>query len=352
MAAVGQRRPHSPDHLQNSQALVKRQRTDDQQLIIGSVTKDGIRRTSNLLAPIMQLVGHGGEVLGMRFSPDGQTLASASADRTLLLWRTYDECENFMMLRGHKNAVLEVHWFSNGETLLSCSADKSVRCWDTEAGVQVKRLSEHTAIVNSCCPLQRGPPLFVSGGDDSRVKVWDMRSKRSIQTTEAPAPVCAVAFSAAGDQVYSAGLDNNITAWELRKGAAGLTLQGHADTITGLRVSPEGNHLLSNSMDNTLRIWDMRPYAPANRCEKVLHGHQHSFEQGLLRCDWSPDGSRVAAGSADRVVYVWDPVSGEVQYALPGHKGSVNEVVFHPKEPIVGSCSNDRTLFLGELAYA
>jgi hypothetical protein len=28
----------------------------------------------------------------------------------------------------------------------------------------------------------------------------------------------------------------------------------------------------------------------------------------------------------------------------------VNEVVFHPKEPIIGSCSNDRTLFLGELA--
>lgn len=44
-------------------------------------------------------------------------------------------------------------------------------------------------------------------------------------------------------------------------------------------------------------------------------------------------------------------VSGEVQYALPGHKGSVNEVVFHPKEPIIGSCSNDRTIFLGELAH-
>jgi hypothetical protein len=43
-------------------------------------------------------------------------------------------------------------------------------------------------------------------------------------------------------------------------------------------------------------------------------------------------------------------VTCEVQYALPGHKGSVNEVVFHPKEPIVGSCSNDRTIFLGELA--
>jgi Prp8 binding protein len=39
-----------------------------------------------------------------------------------------------------------------------------------------------------------------------------------------------------------------------------------------------------------------------------------------------------------------------VQYALPGHKGGVNEVVFHPKEPIIASASNDRTIFLGELA--
>ncbi len=42
--------------------------------------------------------------------------------------------------------------------------------------------------------------------------------------------------------------------------------------------------------------------------------------------------------------------SREVLYALPGHKGSVNEVAFHPTEPIVGSASSDRTIYLGELA--
>jgi Prp8 binding protein len=82
----------------------------------------------------------------------------------------------------------------------------------------------------------------------------------------------------------------------------------------------------------------------------VFTGHQHSFERNLLRCDWSPDGSRVTSGSGDRFVYIWETSNRQLAYALPGHKGSVNEVVFHPKEPIVASASSDRTLYLGELA--
>lgn len=347
---MADKRPASPGADEASGALVKRQRTDEGALVVGSVTKDGVRRTSNLLAPTMQLLGHGGDVTAMRFSPDGTALASGSFDRTLLLWRVYDECENYMMLRGHKNAVLQVHWLPSGDGLVSCSADRSVRAWDAEAGVQVKRFSEHRGIVNSCAPLPRGPPLLASGGDDSAVKVWDLRSKRSVQTLMAPAPVCAVALSAAGDQVFSGGLDDAVTVWELRKGAASMTLTGHANTITGMALSPDGAHLLTNAMDHTLRVWDVRPFAPPERCEKVFYGHQHSFEQNLLRCDWSPDGRRVTAGSADRVVYVWDADSREVLYALPGHKGSVNEVAFHPTEPIVGSASSDRTIYLGELA--
>ncbi len=35
-----------------------------------------IRRTSDLQAPIMLLSGHAGEVFSLKFSPDGQTVAS------------------------------------------------------------------------------------------------------------------------------------------------------------------------------------------------------------------------------------------------------------------------------------
>lgn len=89
--------------------------------------------------------------------------------------------------------------------------------------------------------------------------------------------------------------------------------------------------------------------------------------QNMLRCAWSPDGSKVAAGSSDRFVYVWDTTSRRILYKLPGHNGSVNDLDFHPKEPIsmlyflscphnpinlffsVLSASSDKTIYLGEI---
>lgn len=78
--------------------------------------------------------------------------------------------------------LLQVQWFPNGEQLVTSSADKSVRCWDAEAGMQIKRLSEHISIVNSINPLQRGPALFVSGGDDAKIKVRIAAAARPVES--------------------------------------------------------------------------------------------------------------------------------------------------------------------------
>jgi len=58
----------------------------------------------------------------------------------------------------------------------------------------------------------------------------------------------------------------------------------------------------------------------------------------------------IASGSADRMVYVWDTTSRDIKYKLPGHAGTVTEVDFHPKDPIIGSCGSDQKIFLGEIA--
>ncbi len=287
----------------------------------------------------------------MKFSPDGAAFASGAADRMVYLWGVQGDCETYAVLKGHKKAVLELHWAEGGQTLVTCSPDRSVRAWDADAGVQIKRMEEHRSFVNSCCPAPRGPPLLVSGSDDCTVKLWDLRVKRSVQTFQEPYQVTAVAFAVGGaaDRVLSGGIEGKVRSWDLRKSEVAFELEGHSDIVTGLAVSSDGDFLASNSMDNTLRTWDLRPYAPEGRGLKVLRGHSHGFEKNLLRCAWSPDCRHLTCGSADRHVNVWRHDTGELVYRLPGHLGSVNEAVFHPSEPIVGSCSSDRRVYLGEL---
>lgn len=44
-----------------------------------------------------------------------------------------------------------------------------------------------------------------------------------------------------------------VRVWDLRRQEELMVLAGHSDSVTGMRLSPDGTHLLTNSMDNTLR---------------------------------------------------------------------------------------------------
>lgn len=314
-----------------------------------AVLQMGPPRLSGLEAPIMMLTGHEGDIFTCKFSPDGQMLASSGFDRLICFWNVYGECENFAVLKGHTGAVMEIQFATDGNTLFSASTDKTVAIWDVEVGTRIKRLKGHTSFVNTCSAARRGPQLICSGSDDGTIKLWDARKRGVQQTFQNTYQVTAATFNDTAEQVISGGIDNDIKVWDLRKNDVLYRLRGHADTITGLMLSPDGSYLLSNSMDNTLRIWDIRPFAPQERCVKIMQGHQHTFEKNLLRCNWSPDGSKVSAGSGDRFVYIWDTTSRRILYKLPGHAGSINEVDFHPNEPIIVSGSSDKKLYLGEI---
>lgn len=334
----------------------KRPRTDDSTALVagggpggGAVVAAGPARTSDLLAPIMLLTGHTGPVLSSKFSPDGRHVLTGSQDRTLLIWEVYGECANTMNFKGHSNAVLEVHWSADSENCFSASADKTAALWDAKTGARVRQFKGHSAVVNSFCP-SRDANVCASGSDDRTVRVWDARVRTCQEVLTHPWPVTAVSVAHDGMHLYTGCLDGKVRSYDLRRPqAVAMELSGHQDIVTGLRLSPDGSSLLSNAMDNFVRCWDVKPYASGDRCLKEFAGAQHNYEKGLIRCSWSRNGAQVAAGSADSFVYVWDASTKRVVYKLPGHAGSVNEVDFHPTQPIICSCGNDKQVFLGEL---
>jgi hypothetical protein len=100
------------------------------------------------------------------------------------------------------------------------------------------------------------------------------------------------------------------------------TYEGHSGWVSSVVFSPDGSRVASGSGDNTVRVWDVQ----TGECQHTLEGHSGSVSSVVF----SPDGSRVASGSDGKTVRVWDVQTGECQHTLEGHSGSVYSVVISP----------------------
>jgi eukaryotic-like serine/threonine-protein kinase len=59
---------------------------------------------------------------------------------------------------------------------------------------------------------------------------------------------------------------------------------------------------------------------------------------------WSPDGRRIASGSQDHTVQVWDAQSGKTLLIYRGHTDFVNAVAWSPDSQAIVSGSDDGTI--------
>ncbi|KAK0703385.1 hypothetical protein B0T26DRAFT_658964 [Lasiosphaeria miniovina] len=120
------------------------------------------------------------------------------------------------------------------------------------------------------------------------------------------------------------------------------TLEGHRDWVWSVTFSPDGQRLASGSGDNTVKIWD----AASGQCRQTLEGHRNS----VWSVAFSPDGQRLASGSSDNTVKIWDAASGQCRQTLEGHRHSVLSVTFSPDGQRLASGSGDNTVKIWDAA--
>ena len=76
------------------------------------------------------------------------------------------------------------------------------------------------------------------------------------------------------------------------------SMSGHEQAVLAVQFAPDtSSRLASGSGDNTIRIWDCETQTPLH----VLKGHTG----WVLAVSWSPDGMLLATGSMDNTVRLW-----------------------------------------------
>jgi geranylgeranyl transferase type-2 subunit beta len=108
--------------------------------------------------------------------------------------------------------------------------------------------------------------------------------------------------------------------------------------VASVAFSPDGNRIAAGSADKRARVYD----AASGRLLATLVGH----DDYVASVCFHPDGKLLATGSYDHSAAIWDSHSGEMQHKLAGHRGVVMSVAFSPDKTTLATASIDRTVKL------
>ncbi|MHC4860113.1 MAG: WD40 repeat domain-containing protein, partial [Planctomycetota bacterium] len=260
--------------------------------------------------------GHGDLVRSLAFGPSGRHLASASDDGVILV-RDSPTGRIVADLRRPAGPV-DALWFTGGGSQLCAVSPKGdARIWSLPDGKLLTKIEIGTAITTIGHPdirrVYRAPSRLLD--------VLELDTGRRLVTlTAGDAPISALAINPAGRILACGSSDGGIRLWSTDSFDFVGEVSLSADRIVALAIDPRCRILAATSFGGVLtllRVDDLQVFAE-RRVSRI---------NALV---FSPDGTRLASGSRDGAVRLWDVATGRQVAVLRGHRRPVFSLAFSP----------------------
>ena len=366
--------------------------------IFSGSSDDTIKIWDNNGRNIRTLQGHRDDVKCLAVSPDNKKIISGSLDDTIKIWDV-STGKVIETISDHKGDVRCLVISPDGERIVSGSRDKTIRVRNISNGETSVLVCD--AEIESLAVSPDGNHI-VSGGNDGFIRIWDLQKKKVVKQLEGhSAGISAVGFSSDGELIVSASYDRNIRIWHFDSADVDSTNQVaeckcRANSITAAAFTPDDKRVIWGSLKGTVNawVWDIEADSKIKYEPEPLYEHADGISsvaispvdnfialggtksdaiailnaENLLRIkEWkhgtgvdtprgtlgevygvtvifSPDGKRLASGSIDGTVKIWDAKTGNELRCFTEHEDWIASLAFSPDGKLLVSGSGDATL--------
>ncbi|KAJ8608022.1 hypothetical protein MRB53_039928 [Persea americana] len=242
-------------------------------------------------------------------------------------------------LHGHTSGVAQVKYSPDGQWIASCSADATIKIWSAQSGELVQTLEGHLAGV-STISWSPDSKVLASGSDDKLIRLWNVNSGKCLSQPLVGHHnyIYSIAFSPKGNMIVSGSYDEAVFLWMCGQRGQCLKTLVHEDNaqVTSVRFSPNGRFVLAATLDSSVRLWD---YVDG-RCVKTYQEGEDTDQSDHDARVWA----FIACGSEDGKIFLWDVSSKEIMQEVNAHNGVVLGVDISSTTQELVTCGVDSTI--------
>jgi WD40 repeat protein/tRNA A-37 threonylcarbamoyl transferase component Bud32 len=176
--------------------------------------------------------------------------------------------------------------------------------------------------------------FLLTGGADNALRLWNPATLKELKAiTGDVGAVESVAIAGNAKWVATCAIrlsasDMGVQLWDLSTGAEKKRLRGPTDNIAGVAISPDGQGIAAGSFDKLVWLWLREPGQPITPV--CVRGHTAAVSAVQFVTNES-----LLSASHDGTVRQWDLKTGKSKGSLPAGVGAIGALAFAAKRVAV-----------------